>query len=411
MSWDAQKPVHARSWSFLLPVFSFVLCVSCPLLAQESPRKDHTKTVWTNDELQRLASRPVENGPGSFSPDTSSSGTSIRGHYSRQKNPKWYGRQLQPLREELSRAESELKALRQARKYGKGVTGVVALDQEPEGVSPEGQVEILQQRRAELLRKIDELEEEARHNGIVPGELRTEPSPEEDNREEANTGTTARNERKPNPEAKRLESSIADEKERLEHANKEAELLQRDETLEKQQEYSNPEPPSRRNKQSPLVGIKSRLEEKQAEIREMKQELSELEDRLEDLRRNAPLESQTEAGDAAETNLGTGSLQSDHASEAEHEALWRKRFAAIDCKIRIAQTELDILQRELNLGSVQYYPNPATAMKESITRRAINEQRKAIEDKKKEIADLNKQRAELEDELRHAGAPAGWARE
>jgi len=50
-------------------------------------------------------------------------------------------------------------------------------------------------------------------------------------------------------------------------------------------------------------------------------------------------------------------------------------------------------------------------MKESITRRAINEHRKAIEDKKKEIADFNKQRAELEDELRHAGAPAGWARE
>ena len=409
MSWDAQKPMHARLWSFLLPVFSFVLCVSCPLLAQESPRKDHTKTVWTNDELQRLASRPVENGPGPSSPDTSSWGTSIREHYSRQKDPKWYGRQLQPLREELSRTESELKALRQARKYGNGVTGAVALDQEPEGISPEGQVEVLQQRRAELLRKIDELEEEARHNGILPGELRTEPSPEEDNREEANTGTTARNGRKPNPEAKQLESSIADEKERLEHAKKEAELLQRDETLEKQQEYSNPEPPSRRNKQSPLVGIKSRLEEKQAAIREMKQELSELEDRLEDLRRNAPLESQTEAGDAAETNSGTGSLQSDHASEAE--ALWRKRFAAIDYKIRIAQTELDILQRELNLGSVQYYPNPATAMKESITRRAINEHRKAIEDKKNEIADLNKQRAELEDELRHAGAPAGWARE
>jgi len=129
------------------------------------------------------------------------------------------------------------------------------------------------------------------------------------------------------------------------------------------------------------------------------------------LRRNAPLESQREAGDAAETNSGTGSLQSEQASEVENEALWRKRFAAIDYKIRIAQTELDILQRELSLGSVQYYANPATAMKESITRRAINEHRKAIEDKKKEIADFNKQRSDLEDELRHADAPAGWARE
>jgi len=73
--------------------------------------------------------------------------------------------------------------------------------------------------------------------------------------------------------------------------------------------------------------------------------------------------------------------------------------------------ELDISQRELNVGLVQYDPNPSTAMKESITRKRINEHRKAIEDKKKEITELKKQRDNLEDALRHAGGPAGWARE
>jgi len=411
MSWDPEIPTRTRAWIFLPQVLSCVLCVSCPLLAQESSRKDQTKRVWTNEELQRLASRPVANAPEISTPDTSPSGTSVREHYTRQKDPKWYVGQLQPLREQLIRTESELKALQQARKYGAGITGAVALDQEPEGVSPEGQLEVLQQRRAQLLRKIDELEEQARHNEIVPGELRTDRAPEEDNREEADTGTTVRNGRNPSPEAKELESAIAEKKEQLEHGRKEAELLQLDERLEKQQEYSNPEPPSRRNKQPPLVGIKSRLEEKQAEISQTEQDISELEDRLEDLRRNAPTESQTEADDTARTDSRTGSLQNQQAREAENEALWRKLFAAIDYKIRIAQTESDILQRELNLGSVQYYPNPATAMKESITRRAINEHRKAIEDKKKEIADLQEQRADLEDELRHAGGPAGWARE
>ena len=38
------------------------------------------------------------------------------------------------------------------------------------------------------------------------------------------------------------------------------------------------------------------------------------------------------------------------------------------------------MQRELNLGSVQYYPNPSTTMKESVTRKDINEHRKAIGD-------------------------------
>ncbi len=402
--------MRAKSCIFPLQAFSFVLLVCLPLLAQESPPKDHAKTVWTNDELQRLVSRPVANTPESSSRDTSPSGAGVREHYTRQKDPKWYAGQLQPLREALISTESELEGLQQARKYGKGITGAVALDQEPEGVNPEGQVVVLQQRRAQLLRMIDELEEQARHNDIVPGELRSERAPEEDNREEADSGTGARSERKPAPWAKELERAIADEKEHLEHVKKEAELLQRDEKLEKQQEYSNPEPRSRRDKQPPLVGITSRLEEKQAEIRETEQEISELEDRLEDFRRNAPAESQNGADDTAQTDSRTGSLQNEQAREAENEALWRKRFAAIDYKIRMSQTELDILQRELNLGLVQYYPNPATAMKESITRRAINEHRKAIEDKKKEIADLQEQRAELEDELRHAGGPAGWAR-
>src|SRR5258708_7355198 len=93
------------------------------------------------------------------------------------------------------------------------------------------------------------------------------------------------------------------------------------------------------------------------------------------------------------------------------EAYWRKQFAALDYKITTAQTEPDILQRELNTGLVQYDPNPATAMKESITRRRINKHRKPSEDKKKELAELKTQRDELEDALRHAGGPAGWGRE
>jgi len=60
---------------------------------------------------------------------------------------------------------------------------------------------------------------------------------------------------------------------------------------------------------------------------------------------------------------------------------------------------------------IQYDPNPAMAMKESVTRKKINERRKAIEDKKREIAELKKQRDDMEDALRHAGGPAGWSRE
>src|SRR5467141_1043200 len=318
-------------------------------------------------------------------------------HYSRVRDAKWYARQVQSLREEVAKIDTDIRSLVEARKYGKGVTDAVALDQEPEGVTPEGQMEVLRKRRVLLVQQIDELEEQARHNAIVPGELRTEYGPEEP---ETTSG------RKLSREARELENALTQEKEHLEHARREAELLLRDQKLKAQQEYSNPEPPSRRSKPSEIVAISMRLTEKQAEVQDAEQRVADIEDRLEDLRRISAAESQTETDAVA----GKSANDSENGHDEKDEAFWRKQFAAIDYKITTAQTELDILQRELNLGLVQYDPNPATAMKESVTRKEINEHRKAIEDKKKEIVELKKQRDDLEDALRHAGGPAGWAR-
>jgi len=316
-------------------------------------------------------------------------------HYTRFKDANWYARQLQSLREELAKIDTDVRTLVEARKSGKGITDAVALDQEPEGVTSEGQVEVLRKQRVALLRQIDALEEQARHNAIVPGELRTEYGPEEP---ETTSG------RKLNREEKDVENALAQEKEHLEHARKEAELLRRDQKLKAQQEYSNPEPRSRRTKQSELVGIVTRLVEKEGEVKEAAQRVADLEDRLEDLRRNSDVS-------ATETDAVAGESADDSDHDERNEAYWRKQFAAIDYKIRTAQTELDILQREHNTELIQYDPNPATAMKESVTRKKINEHRKAIEDKKKEIAELKKQRDAMEDELRHAGGPAGWSRQ
>jgi hypothetical protein len=319
-------------------------------------------------------------------------------HYSRIRDAKWYARQLQSLREEVAKIDTDVRSLVEARKSGKGITDAVALDQEPEGVTSEGQMEVLRKRRVLLVRQIDELEEQARHNAIVPGELRTEYGPEEPE-------TT--NRRRLNREAKELENALAKEKEHLEHSRKDVELLLRDQKLNVQQEYSNPEPPSRRNKPSDLSEVTTRLTEKQSEVQEQEQRVAELEDRLKDLILNSHAERGVEADAVAESE----STNSENDRDEKTETYWRKKFAALDYQIKTAQTELDILQREHNLGLVQYYPNPDTAMKESITRKEINAHRKAIGDKKKELAELKKQRDDLEDALRHAGGPAGWARE
>ena len=317
-------------------------------------------------------------------------------HYSRFRDAEWYARQIQTLQDEIAKIDIDMRVLVQARKSGKGVTDAVALDQEPEGVNAEGQIDVFRKRRVELLRQIDALEEQARHNAIPPGDIRK-------NYQSELLASAPLN---PSAEVKSVEDALAQAKEDLEHARKQADLLHRDQRLKAQQEASNPEARSRRDKPSDLVGIGMRLTEKEAEAQEAEQRVVELEDRLEDLRRIAPTESKPEARTA-----DSGSLNPKSELSEKDEAFWRKQFEAIDYKITTAQTELDILQRELNSGLVQYDPNPATAMKESITRRRINEHRKAIEHKKKELADLKKQRDELEDALRHTGGPAGWGRE
>jgi hypothetical protein len=317
-------------------------------------------------------------------------------HYSRFNDPKWYALQIQTLQDEVAKVDTDLKTLLESQKSGKGITDAVALDQEPEGVNPEGQIYVLRKRRVALLHQIDALEEQARHNAIPPGDIRKDYQSE----------PLASAPLNPSEEMKSVEDALTQAKVDLEHARKQVDLLRRDQKLKAQQENSKPEPPSRRDKPSDVVGIRMRLTKKEAEAQEAEQRVTELEDRLEDLRRIGTTESKPEARTAdSESSNPNGEL-----SEKD-EAYWRKQFAAIDYKIRTAQTELDILQRELNSGLVQYDPNPATAMKESITRKRINEHRKAIENKKKELAQLRKERDELEDALRHAGGPAGWARE
>jgi len=132
-------------------------------------------------------------------------------HYSRVRDAKWYARQLQSLREEVAKIDADVRSLVEARKSGKGITDAVALEQEPEGVTSEGQMEVLKKRRVLLVRQIDDLEEQARHNAIVPGELRTEYGPEEP---ETTSG------QKLSREARELENTLAQEKEHLEHARR-----------------------------------------------------------------------------------------------------------------------------------------------------------------------------------------------
>jgi chromosome segregation ATPase len=92
------------------------------------------------------------------------------------------------------------------------------------------------------------------------------------------------------------------------------------------------------------------------------------------------------------------------------EKAWRKRFSEQHEKIAKAEKELEVLQRELDKSQVQYYADPAKAMKEQNNRAEINDKAAKIEAKKNELEALRQQLDDMEAELRKAGGDPGWAK-
>jgi len=148
------------------------------------------------------------------------------------------------------------------------------------------------------------------------------------------------------------------------------------------------------------------IREKEEEVQAEQQKIADLEEHLADLKLNRPPKEASEAKRAATEETGAKKDK-----EEKNEAYWRKRFSEVHYKMRIAQKELDLLQREWNVLLLQDDPNPAKALRQSITRKQINEHRKKIGEKKAEIRQLRQEQSDLEDELRHSGGDAGWSRE
>src|SRR5258708_12900177 len=120
-----------NTFPFPTVVLSLAWCVlAAPTLPQDRPEKKESRRVWTNDDLEHLAARPLTNVASSPASEESPQTTSVEKHYVRAKDPKWYVSQLKPLQAQVKHTDSELRALTQARKDGSGTTEPFALDQD-----------------------------------------------------------------------------------------------------------------------------------------------------------------------------------------------------------------------------------------------------------------------------------------
>jgi len=117
-------------------------------------------------------------------------------------------------------------------------------------------------------------------------------------------------------------------------------------------------------------------------------------------------------GSAASAPKDTAQEQANPAAKTEEkkdEKYWRKRFADLRTRLALAEREVDVAQRELNLLQTQYYADPNKQLQQQLTRNDINAKTTKVDEKKQEVAELTQAIEDLKDELRHAGGEPGWA--
>jgi len=119
--------------------------------------------------------------------------------------------------------------------------------------------------------------------------------------------------------------------------------------------------------------------------------------------------SEQPAADQTTTNAN-GAKGVKPEDDPKSEAYWRKHFKDLRAKMDQAQTELDVLQRELDKDQVQYYTDPQKALMQQNNRSDINEKTAKVDAKKKEIDGYKQQLSDMEDAMRKAGGDPGWAR-
>ena len=137
-------------------------------------KSGNPKKVWTEDDLNSLKSRVSVVGGPSKSPKTSQKppqDNQAAASLPPEKDPAWYHRQLSPLRAQIEEMDAQIRKLKDAqggketsdagRRYGLHLP-----------MNTQDRIEVLEKGKRELQAKVDALEDQARRNGLNPGDLR-----------------------------------------------------------------------------------------------------------------------------------------------------------------------------------------------------------------------------------------------
>jgi len=133
-----------------------------------------SKVVWTNDDLDKLHDLGLISIVGRED-DEKPASAPAPAQYLKTQDPNWYAAQAANLQGELEYRQAQLREYQQALEDARSLresTGGIDLVGRDFAITPEGGIQILQQRVNETQSELDELDDLARRNDIEPGTLR-----------------------------------------------------------------------------------------------------------------------------------------------------------------------------------------------------------------------------------------------
>jgi predicted nucleic acid-binding Zn-ribbon protein len=146
-----------------------------PAPAPAEKEKKKPKKVWTNDELGSVEGDVSVVGEQDFSAEDRQSSNTYQANNRkniRQQQIRNYRGQIQQLQGQIDAAEKRISQLKNFKGENTAPSGGINPTQGYNMVPLEDQVKQLEERKKQLQARIEDVENDARKNGIEPGELR-----------------------------------------------------------------------------------------------------------------------------------------------------------------------------------------------------------------------------------------------
>jgi hypothetical protein len=137
-----------------------------------APEKKKPKKVWTNDEIGSVTGDVSVVGDGKSANSRRPAEESHDSYDAHAEQVRNYRDQMQQLRDQIDAADSRIEQLKNFKGENTSASGGININQGYNMVPVEEQVKQLEEKKKKLRAKIDDVEVEAKRNGIDPGELR-----------------------------------------------------------------------------------------------------------------------------------------------------------------------------------------------------------------------------------------------